>query len=95
MPVMAAFCVNSVQKAGQFVKDTQKVHKKFAKMAKNAYNILQPIFVFERKDCSMVSFKKLCAGTLFAATMLGIGGLMPTAEAGKLEDIGSTPLHSR
>ena len=56
-------------------------------MAKNAYNILQPIFVFERKDCSMVSFKKLCVGTLLAATMLGIGGLLPTAEAGKIEDI--------
>ena len=35
----------------------------------------------------MVSFKKICVGTLLAATMLGIGGLMPTAEAGKLEDI--------
>ena len=35
----------------------------------------------------MVSFKKICVGTLLAATMLGIGGLMPTAEAGKIEDI--------
>ena len=35
----------------------------------------------------MVSFKKICVGTLLAATVLGIGGLMPSAEAGKLEDI--------
>lgn len=35
----------------------------------------------------MVSFKKICVGTLLAATVLGIGGMMPSAEAGKLEDI--------
>ena len=45
MPVMAAFCVNSVQKAEQFVKDTRKVHKKFAKLLDKAYN-----FFMEEKD---------------------------------------------
>ena len=34
----------------------------------------------------MVNFKKICVGTLLAAAMLGIGGIMTSAEAGKLED---------
>lgn len=35
----------------------------------------------------MVSLKKLCAGALLATAMLGVGGLLPSAEAGKVEDI--------
>ena len=35
----------------------------------------------------MVSWKKLFAGALLATTVLGVGGLMPTAEAGKIEDV--------
>jgi len=35
----------------------------------------------------MVSLKKLCVGALLSATVLGVGGLLPSAEAGKVEDI--------
>lgn len=35
----------------------------------------------------MVNFKKLCAGALLATAMLGVGGILPSAEAGRLQDI--------
>lgn len=35
----------------------------------------------------MVNFKKLCAGALLATAMLGVGGFLPSAEAGRLQDI--------
>lgn len=37
----------------------------------------------------MVNLKKLCAGALLTAAMLGVCGYAPSAEAGKIEDIQS------
>lgn len=34
-----------------------------------------------------MDLKKLCAGALLTATLFGIGGMTPSAEAGKIEDI--------